>query len=287
MKFWKQRILLVLVTAASGLWGESVEWTRAYELYERTNYTESLKVLLDSKQADASALVLIGQNYYMLSEYKKSTDALEKAAALQPDRPEVFMWLGRSYGRRAEVASPFTAPGYASKARQFMEKAVTLDPHNREAVGDLFEYYIEAPGFLGGGMNKAEALADRMEKIDPAEGHYFQAVLAEHRKQFDTAEQHLRQAVELAPKQVGRVIDLAKFLSNRGKVNESDALFDEAIRLDPNNPRVLFERASMYIREQRNLSEARKLLQQYLRSPLKPSDPSRQEAEALLKKIGA
>ena len=34
------------------------------------------------------------------------------------------------------------------------ERAVALDPANREAVGDLFDYYLGAPGFLGGGANK-------------------------------------------------------------------------------------------------------------------------------------
>ena len=47
----------------------------------------------------------------------------------------------------------FTATGLASKARQNFERAVQLDPQNREALSDLFEYYLEAPGFLGGGLS--------------------------------------------------------------------------------------------------------------------------------------
>ena len=281
------RYLALLACATAFVYAGSVEWTRAYELYQRTEYQNSLKVLLDSRQSDADALLLIGQNHYMLSEYKKSTDTLEKAAALEPRRSEIYGWLGRSFGRRAEVANPLMAPGYASKARQYFEKAVALDPKNHEAVGDLFDYYLEAPGFLGGGQNKAEALADRVAQTDPAEGHYYQAILAERRKRYDTAEQHFRAAVEAGPRQVGRVVELAKFLANRGRAKESDALFDQAAHLNPNDPRILFERASTYIKAQRNLGEARKLLEQYLRSPLKPDDPSRREAEALLKKIGA
>ena len=65
-----------------------------------------------------------------------------------------FHWLGKAQGRRAETASPFTAPSYASKARQAFEKSVELDGKNLEAINDLFSYYLEAPGFLGGGLNK-------------------------------------------------------------------------------------------------------------------------------------
>ena len=75
-------------------------------------------------------------------------------------------WLGRAYGRRAETSNPFTAPGYASKARQMFEKSVALDPSNKEATGDLLDFYLEAPGFMGGGYEKAEALvkADRARR---------------------------------------------------------------------------------------------------------------------------
>jgi tetratricopeptide (TPR) repeat protein len=278
--------ILGAVIAALG-WAESVEWIKAHELFERTEYTRSLEILLAAKENTASSFLLIGKNYFMLAEYKKATDYLEKALSLQPDSAETLLWLGRAYGRRAEFASPFTAPGLASKSRQMLERAVALKPDDREAIGDLFDYYLEAPGFLGGGQSKAEALAAKVAAIDPAEGHYYQAILADRRKQYDVAERHFRAAMELAPRQVSRVIDLAKYLGLRGRMNESEALFEEAIRIDPNNPRILFERASLYIKEHRNLGEARKLLERYLQSPLKPDDPPRQEAEALLKKIGA
>ena len=266
---------------------ESIEWTRAHELYLRTEYRESLAVLLPLPNRDAAALQLMGQDYFMLGEYRKATEFLEQAAARDSANAECLLWLGRAYGRRAETSSPFTAPGYASKARQMFERAVALDPANREAVGDLFDYYLGAPGFLGGGQNKAEALAAKVALRDPAEGHYYQAQLDDRRKQYDSAEQHLRTAIELAPRQANRFVDLAIFLAMRGRAKESDALFAEAERIAPENPKLLFERAQTYIKGGRNLEEARRLLRRYLQAPLTPNDPPKSEAEALLKKIGA
>jgi len=266
---------------------ESLAWTQAHELYQRTDYAGSLKELLAVEDKNAAVLQLIGQDYFMLGEYRKATEFLERAAALTPLDAECFMWLGRAYGRRAETSNPFSAPGYASKSRQMFERAVSLDPANREAIGDLFDYYLGAPGFLGGGANKAEALAARVAQRDPAEGHYYQAQLDEHRKEYDSAEQHLRTAVELAPRQASRLIDLAKYLANRGKTRESDALFEQAERIAPQNPRVIFERASTYVKTGRNLDEARKLLRRYMQAPITPNDPPKSEAEALLRKIGA
>ncbi|MBZ5605022.1 MAG: tetratricopeptide repeat protein [Acidobacteriia bacterium] len=280
------RIWLAIPLAAV-LLAASPELDRARDLYQKTEYKRSLDVLLHSRQNDAEALQLIGQNYFMLGEYKKSSDTLEKAAALDPENAVILHWLGRAYARRAETANPFSAPGWASKARQMFERSVALDPSNKDATGDLLDFYLDAPGFLGGGTQKAEALAKVIGKTDPAEGHYAQAMIEDRRKNYDKAEEHFRHAADLAPKQVGRFIDLAKYLAKRGRIQESEAAWEQAARLAPNDPRVMFERAGTYIREQRNLGQARELLEKYLRAPLTPDDPPRQEAESLLKKIGA
>ena len=255
---------------------------RANQLYERTQYVDSLKILLPLP-ANASVLEAIGRNYFMLGEFKKAQEYLEKATAADPNSSSYQHWLGKSYGRRAETSSFVTAPGFASKARQSFEKAIALDPKNKEAINDLFEYYVEAPGFLGGGLDKADALSKTIGTLDAAEYQYALAVIAEHRKEFGTAEQHLRRALDIAPRQVGRVIDLAKFLAKQGRAQESDAVFQQAEQIAPDDPKLLFAKADTYIKNKRNLEAARTLLERFLKAPLTPEDPSREEAHKLLK----
>jgi Flp pilus assembly protein TadD len=263
------------------------EWSRANTLYQQTEYQQSLAVLQASAMKDAATLQLTGQNLFMLGEYKKACDAFEKAALLEPNNAKLIHWLGRAYGRRAETANVFAAPGLASKTRQMFEKAVQLDPTNKDALGDLLDYYLDAPGFLGGGMQKAEMLAKMILKEDPAEGHYAEGLVADKKKEYDTAEQQFRRAADLAPRQVGHVLVLARYLANHGGQKESDALFEQAARMAPNNPRVMFDRASIYIKEKRDLDVAKKLLERYVQAPLTPEDPPRERAEAMLKQLGA
>jgi tetratricopeptide (TPR) repeat protein len=281
------RVTFLCLSFGGMLVALSPQWDRAHELYRCTEYRESLALLANAPEKDAAALQLMGQDYFMLGEYKKATEALEKAAVLEPESAHIALWLGRAYGRRAETSGPFTAPGYASKARQMFEKSVALDPSNKDATGDLLDFYLDAPVFLGGGVQKAEGLARLIGQTDPAEGHYAQALIEDRRKEYDRAEQQFRRAAELAPYQVGRLIDLAKYLAHRGQIRESEAMFDQAIRLAPDNPKVLFERANTYIREHRNLPQARELLERVLRAPLTPDDPPREQVQALLKRIGA
>jgi tetratricopeptide (TPR) repeat protein len=260
---------------------------RARELYNRTDYQAALALLRPMPQKDADAYHLIGMCYYMEGDPKRAGDFFEKAVELRPGESDYRLWLGRAYGRRAETSSFLTAPGYAAKARDNFEKAVQLDPRNVEAISDLFEYYLDAPGILGGGWDKAATLASRMAELNPAEGHWAQSRLAEKRKEDRTAEEHLRRAIDLAPRQAGRVIDLAKMLAKAGRYQESEEAFRRAESITPGAPRIMFARASVYIQSGRNLDVAKQLLKQYLQSPLTPNDPPRKEAERLLRRVSS
>ncbi len=271
----------------AGLLGAQGPFEQAQRLYHRTDYQGALGLLQSAQQKDAASNALIGQCYFMTGEYKKATDAFEKALALDRRNSEYAHWLGRAWGRRAETSTWFTAPSHASKARQYFEMAVVLDPKNGEALNDLFDFYLQAPGFLGGGSQKAAEMARRISALDPAEGHFAEAQLADKRKEYNAAMQQLIRAAELAPRQVGRLLDVAKYLSKMGRVQESEQWFDKAAQLAPDSPKVLFERANTYIRDQRNLGEARELLKQYLKSSLTPDDPPREKAERLLRQAGA
>ncbi len=249
-------LILTVLLATSGL-GQVTELARARNLYQRTDYEAALRLLGGISGRSAPVYILTGKCQYMLGDFKKASEALEEAVRLAPDNSEAHLWLGRAYGRRAETSTFLTAPGLATKARASFEQAVTLDPANTEAASDFFEYYLEAPGFLGGGMEKAKALAEKTRESDPAEYHYRLGLIAGKQKEYSDAEEQLRRSVELAPRQVGRFIELAKFLSKSGQFEKSDAAFRQAEQVDPNDPNLLFERARACIRAKRNLEQAR------------------------------
>lgn len=279
------KLVYLTISAAASLLLSAQDLKRAEILYQRTQYQESLKVAGAEESPTPAVYGLIGRNWFMLGDFKRAADAFHKAVAMEPNSAEYNHWLGRTYGRRAETASPLFAPANASKARQYFERAVELDPKNEEALNDLFDYYLQAPGMLGGGYDKAAQIAVRIGRLNPAEGHFAQAQLADKRKQFDTAEDQLRRALQLAPRQVGRVLDLAKYLAKQGRYKESEEAFQQADRLAPDSPKVMFARARTYIKDKRNLDQAKVLLEKYLRSNLTPDDPPREEASKLLKQV--
>jgi tetratricopeptide (TPR) repeat protein len=279
-KLWVSALLFSGV-----LYAGNAEPDRALDLYKRTEYHAAI-ALLQHANHDAHTLQLLGQCYFMEGQFSKATDSLERAAALAPNDSNIQHWLGRAWGRRAETSFALNAMGYATKTRDAFERAVRLDPENGEAINDLFDFYLEAPSLLGGGIDKARKLLPSIERLDPAEIHFAQARIEEKQKDFDKAESELRRAAEIAPRSVGRVIDLAKFLARRGHYDESDKLFQQAEKLAPNAPKVLYARADSLIDSRRNATQARELLKKYLAANnLTPDDPSRWEAQKLLKKV--
>jgi tetratricopeptide (TPR) repeat protein len=253
-------------------------------LYNQTDYRGALNLLQKLPAQSGASREISGRCRYFMGDYKSAIEDLEKAVQLEPGVSDHYLWLGRAWGRRAETSVFFMAVKYAAEARKNFEKAVQLNPANVEAVNDLLEFYLDAPGFLGGGVDRATALAATIRQSEPVEYQCALAQISIHQKDFDAAERQLRKAVELAPRGVNRLVDLAKFLAGRGKLSESDALFDRAAGIDPNDKRLLYGRAETDIKGKRNLIAAKKSLEAYLQSPLTPDDPSRDAARKLIQR---
>lgn len=261
--------------------------SRAREVYNRTEYKEALQILSDTKEVrDASSFELEGRCWYQVGDFKRAIAAFEKAAQMDPSNSSYANWLGRAWGRRAETSNPLVAAGYASKARNYFEKAVQLNPKDKQAVNDLFTYYLEAPGILGGGIEKASELAERSKANGQAEYYLALAQVAERKRLYDVAESQLHRAIEVAPRHIGALVDMAKFLARRGKIEDSDKLLAQASKIAPTDKGVLFARAECYVAAGTHLKEAKQLLEQYIEQPLTPNDPPRDDALRLYKRIG-
>lgn len=216
-----------------------------------------------------------GIDLFAQENYKGAQNAFENAVASSPDNPDYLLWLGRAYGRRAERATGFRALGalsLASKCRQSFEHAIEVDPQHLAALQSLFDFYLDAPRIVGGGDDKAEALIPKIEAVNAAAGQRARAALLQEREQYAEAEAALRKAIELEPEEVGQRLSLASFLARRGRYAESDELFAEGLAAHPDSPEVWYARAKALIRSGRQPTEAKRLLERYLRAPLYAPD---------------
>ena len=287
-RYWMSIIGVTALTAAmSSARTPDPNLSRAEEFYSRTDYGSAIDAVQSLDRRDAAVYALLGKAYLLQGQYKEAAANLEKAVAEDRLSSDAYDWLGKAYGRLAETSSFVSALGYAKKTVRCFERAVELDPSNLEALGDVFEYYLDAPGMVGGGVDKAENIATRMSALDEAEYHWMRARLAEKRKDYQATEREFRSALAAAPDQVGRELDLATFLSQRGRFEESDAMFRAAAEKHPNTPKVLYAQAAVYVQSRRNLDQVEPLLKRYLELQITPDDPQRTEVAALLKSVRA
>ena len=240
------------------------------------------------ERPDTAALVEQGKRFYANEQYKRAVDVFEEAVKIEPNVSQYHVWLGRAYGRRAENTSRwkfFSALSLAGKTREHFERAVELDDKNKDALLSLLDFYREAPGMVGGGIEKAEELAAKIEKLYPADGARAWASIYEQRDDFQRAEEKLREARKLEPDEVDHQLSLASFLSRRGRYDESDQLYQQALQEAPESPDVWFSRAKALVRAGRNPDEARQLLERYVKADLPPDATPRSEAKDLLKEL--
>jgi len=233
----------------------------------------SLQSKLSTAPNDADSYNLLCRAYFVLENWDAAVKSCQKAVSLQPSNSEFHLWLGRAYGEKASHASFFSAAGLAKKVRNEFETAVRLNSGNLEARADLAQFYVEAPGLVGGGKDKAEAQARELATLDPPEAEMIQAWIAEKNKDLPGAEGHLRAAIDLSKGRAGTWLALAEFYRRTSHADKMQDALEHAVSANNHN-HVLMQAAEILTRSKRNPSQAIELLRQYLSNPTVEDAPA-------------
>ncbi len=96
--------------------------------------------------------------------------AARELVAAQPADAEVHMALSHALGQAIQENVSVNGPRYAFELLATLQKAVKLAPDRPEPYQELVGYYLNAPPIAGGSLDKAEALAHRLQGIDKVAG---------------------------------------------------------------------------------------------------------------------
>jgi len=225
----------------------------------------SLEKTVSASANDAASYNLLCRAYYSVENWDRGVAACEKAVSLAPNNSMYHLWMGRAYGEKADHAGMFSAMSLAKKVHIEFETAIKLDSNNLEARGDASEFYVQAPGMVGGGIDKAEAQAQALEKTNPAKAHWIRGRIAEKKKDTDLAEKEYRAAIQ-AHDGSDTWLDLASFYRRNSRWDAMEDAINHATsgKVDP--PEVLMEAGETLLRAGRNLPKAAELVRQYLNS---------------------
>jgi tetratricopeptide (TPR) repeat protein len=218
-----------------------------------------LDAAIQQNPNNAEAYNLLCRLYFQLEQWDNALRMAEKAVALAPENSNYHLWLGRAAGRKAESANPFVAWGLARKVRAEFERAVELDGNNLSARNDLAEYYMEAPGFLGGDKKKAREQADAVAKQDPALACYIYGRLAEKQGSAQ-AEQEYKKAISKSGNMSRYWIELAYYYRRAGRVGDMEAAITQAEQGARQGSAPEYDGAYLLLRTNRNPNAAIQML---------------------------
>jgi len=246
---------------------------------------EALNVLrshINQSPNDALAHNLLCRAYVTLGDWDRSISACEKAVSLAPDNSQYHLWLGRVYGEKADRSTWITAAGLAKHVRSEFETAVRLNPKNVDARADLAEFYMEAPGIVGGGRDKAEQQAASLLSLDPPMAHWVKARLAEKRGDLPTAEAEYKLAISTSDNAATQWLNLGIFYKHRQRWDDMEQALSHVRTARMDRTDSLVDAADILLRTGRNFSEAAQLLRTYLSSDAKVEQAPAFKAHFLL-----
>ncbi|HSW39536.1 MAG TPA: tetratricopeptide repeat protein [Acidobacteriota bacterium] len=248
--------------------------------YGRGEYRQTINILRQLSRSDPDDPVIrywLGKSHLRINEWDAAVREFEKAVRLEPAKAYYRLWLGRAAGAMADNSVFFRAVGWARRVISEFEKARDLEPENTDVRFDLLEFYVQAPGIVGGGKNKAETEARIIAELAPSKGYIARAIIHERNNNWDKARKELTQATVDFPEIIHTHLDLADFLLRRNDFKEALKHGEKALELDFQSKRARLIVAVAEIRLQGDLDRAITMLQRLAAGELYDGDPSFEE----------
>ena len=197
-----------------------------------------------------------------------------EAAVEQKPTAEAYYWLGMAYGQQAMKANVFKQAMLAKKTREAFEKSVALNPKYVEPRLSLVDYYLIAPGMLGGSAEKAKEQAVALRQIDALAGHRAMAKIYSHDKQYAQVRNEMVLAVREQPNSAVAHFYLGNAYFSEKNYPASMHEYEMSAKLDPAYMRAYFRIGATAATSATAFPRGEEALKKYLAYTPSEDDPS-------------
>jgi tetratricopeptide (TPR) repeat protein len=183
---------------------------------------------------DALTNFLLSQIRNAFGDRESPLAFAEKAVSLDGGVAKYHRQIAEVLGVKAEHSGILQQLVLARRFKKEIDTAIALDPADLQALRDLMEFYLLAPGIAGGDKGKATVIAERIASIDPAEGFSAKARLATFQGNQGQVESFLRKALEKDPNRYRSRIALANFYAASDQASpQAVEQARQAAKIDP------------------------------------------------------
>jgi tetratricopeptide (TPR) repeat protein len=267
--------LLALLMAVQPAGASEYQALMKAKKFAEAERAASAKLAQDPANAEAmvarSEAILAGGGETRIEEAVKQS---EQCVAAHATHSACHLVLGKALGSKAMNGGMMSAMSYAGTIRDSFKKAVELDPRNVEARFALLQFYMMAPGFMGGGTGKAETLATETAAVNPEAGKLMQASVDLAASKFAKAEAAALAArpgtdEELQDQQQNLLMNIAIKYVGEKKFADADRVLRDTAKRFPDSENVPYWMARSQ-QEQGKHKEALAGLEQVLLKTPKP-----------------
>lgn len=243
-------------------------------LYESKKYQEAEKILTAVPEENAqyaSAQYYLGRIAFDKKVYDDAADYFEEATEVNPRVAEYFNRLGNAYAEMAKRANMLRQGILGPRAKDAWEKAAALDAKNIDARISLISFYKFAPGFMGGGIDKAKATATEIIKLNVAEGHWQMGSIFAYEKNHAEAGKEFSKMMKANP---GYAKNLAVYYSEQKQYDKAFELFEETLKKNPEDFASLYQLGKACALSNSKLDRGEECLRKYLSHSPAYNEPS-------------
>jgi tetratricopeptide (TPR) repeat protein len=245
--------------------------------YQKGDFKQAITLLVQLRASfptDPNIRLWLGKSYLKARDWDNAIREMEKSVQLQPSTARNYLWLGRACGGKAAHVFPLLAARWARRVLKEFETARKLSPEDLDIRFDLLDFYLEAPGIMGGSKDKANAEAQAIAKQDPRKGYAARSAIFSKDKKWDLAKQELVQATVDFPNDPDTYKDLAEFLLSRQDFKGALQIARKGLTLNRESKGIQLFVAAASIQLQTDLDDSEQVLNKLASGLLADSDPS-------------
>ncbi len=224
--FWASLLHAVTMEEAVALF-ESKKYDQAREAFLR---------ILEEDESNAAASYYLARLYYSAKEYETALDYAERAVEGNPAIADYHFVYANIMGAIAQKANVFRQGWLAPKILEAYEKTIELDSMHVGGHIGAANFYLMAPGFMGGDIEKAKREANTILRLGSDRGRWLLIAIYKKEGDFAGVEEQYELLVKSYPDSGGRPELFNRYgyyLLQRNKKKKALRMFKRLVELTP------------------------------------------------------
>jgi tetratricopeptide (TPR) repeat protein len=249
---------------------------RGVRHFEQQRYAEARQELAAYAAAnprDARAAFYLGLSHQRERNLDAAIEWLERAVRLDGNQAIHHLELAGALGQKAQDVNMARQAILARRIKSHLERASGLEPDNLDARMGLIQFYVMAPGVMGGSKAKAREEAAQIRQRNPYRAVFASTFIHRAEKNYAAAEAEYRAALRQYPDSSALYMGLGSIFASAEQWDRVFETIDAWLARSPGDPSALFQLGRAGALSGQQLDRAEQALRRYLTHQPSASQP--------------